>query len=224
MNHCIAPSMLASDFANLQREVEMLNESRADYIHLDIMDGNFVPNISFGLPVVEAIKKHAKKPLDVHLMISHPAQYIEPFYNAGADILNVHYEVSPHLHRSVQKIKSLGMQAGVTINPHTPVQVLSEILANIDLVLIMSVNPGFGGQKFIPNTLRKIESLGELKKITASHAMIEVDGGIDEHNAPQLIEAGAEILVMGSFIFKSKNPPETIQRMKNISSEQTTDL
>ncbi len=210
----IAPSVLASDFANLQKEIEMLNASQADYIHIDIMDGVFVPNISFGIPVTEAIKKHAKKPLDVHLMIVNPDQYLEAFKKAGASIISVHLEACNHLHRTIQVIKDLGCQAGVAINPHTSINLLSDVIADIDLVCVMSVNPGFGGQKFIENTYTKVKQLKELILTKNSKAEIEIDGGVNLKNANKLIEAGADVLVAGSFVFSSENPVLTIQNLK----------
>ena len=211
----IAPSILAADFANLQRDVEMLNGSQAEYIHVDIMDGMFVPNISFGIPVCEAVYRHAKKPLDVHLMIEQPDRYLEAFRKAGASILTVHYEACPHLHRTVQHIRELGASAGVALNPHTPVEVLSEILADVSLVLIMSVNPGFGGQKFIENTYKKIAKLDAIRKKEGYTFKIEVDGGVNTGNAGLLAKAGADILVAGSFVFSSADPVQTIEDLKN---------
>ena len=211
----IAPSILAADFANLQRDVEMLNQSEADYIHVDIMDGMFVPNISFGLPVCEAIKKHAQKPLDVHLMIEQPDRYLEAFRKAGASILTVHYEACPHLHRTIQHIKELGALPGVALNPHTPVEVLSEILNDVSLILIMSVNPGFGGQHFIENTYRKISRLRNMRKEANANFKIEVDGGVNSHNSPLLVNQGADILVAGSFVFGSADPMQTISGLKS---------
>lgn len=215
-NPIIAPSILAADFANLEREVKMINASEADWIHVDIMDGVFVPNISFGLPVVEAIKKHATKPLDVHLMIVHPEKYVEAFFKAGAEIISVHLEACPHLHRNIQQIKSFGIKAGVAINPHTPANALSEIIADIDLVCVMSVNPGFGGQKFIENTYSKIKEIRQLITDKKSKALIEIDGGINLQNASALMQTGADVLVAGNFVFSSGNPQETIQRLKAI--------
>ncbi len=212
----VSPSMLACDFANIQRDCQLINESEADWFHLDIMDGVFVPNISFGIPVMEAIKKHACKPLDVHLMIVQPERYIDAFKNAGADILNVHYEASTHLHRTVESIRQAGMKPAVTLNPHTPVALLEDIIADVDMVLLMSVNPGFGGQKFINNTLHKVEQLKELILRRNSSALIEVDGGVDNHSAPLLVKAGADVLVAGSFVFKSENPKQTIQWLKGL--------
>lgn len=216
MNHLVAPSMLSADFANLQKDIEMVNLSQADWFHLDIMDGMFVPNISFGIPVIEAINKHAQKPLDVHLMIEYPDRYIELFNKAGADILTVHMEASKHLHRTVQKIHTLDMKAGVSLNPHTPINTLEDIIIDVDMVLIMSVNPGFGGQKFIPQSINKIKKLKKLIKETGSTAQIEVDGGVGSSNAKKLVEAGADILVAGSFVFKSEDPLQTIINLKNL--------
>nr|WP_321409361.1 ribulose-phosphate 3-epimerase [uncultured Carboxylicivirga sp.] len=215
MKHLIAPSFLAADFSNLSSEIEMINQSEADWLHLDIMDGVFVPNISFGIPVLESIKDKCQKPMDVHLMIVEPDRYIEAFKNAGANIYNVHYEACTHLHRTVQSIHNAGMKAGVTLNPHTPVALLENIISELDLVLLMSVNPGFGGQKFIENTYNKIEQLKELILKKNSRALIEVDGGVDNSNAQKLINTGADVLVAGSYVFKSKNPVETISLLKN---------
>jgi ribulose-phosphate 3-epimerase len=212
----IAPSILAADFANLQREVELLNSSQADFIHVDIMDGVFVPNISFGLPVTEAIHRHAQKPLDVHLMIVNPDQYLEAFAKSGAAILSVHAEACTHLHRTVQQIHKLGMKAGVAINPHTPVESLSEIIDQIDLVCLMSVNPGFGGQAFIPNTYAKVSRLKDLILQKKSTALVEIDGGVNLDNSPKLIAAGADILVAGSFVFSSSDPLDTISKLKSL--------
>lgn len=216
MSPLIAPSILAADFANLQKEVEMLNGSKADFIHVDIMDGVFVPNISFGIPVTEAIYKHARKPLDVHLMIVNPDHFLESFRRAGAEIISVHYEACSHLHRTIQAIHKLGAKAGVAINPHTPVNFLEEIIADIELVCVMSVNPGFGGQKFIENTYSKVERLKDLILKKASHAMIEIDGGVNLENAPRLLAAGADVLVAGSFVFNSPDPQATISDLKVI--------
>lgn len=212
----IAPSILASDFANLQKEVEMLNASEADFIHVDIMDGVFVPNISFGIPVTEAIAKHAKKPLDVHLMIVDPDRYLEAFRNAGAEIISVHYEACTHLHRTLQGIKQLGAQAGVAINPHTSIDLLEDVIQDIDLVCVMSVNPGFGGQKFIENTYQKVRKLKQLIESKGAKAQIEIDGGVNLQNAPKLIDAGADVLVAGSFVFSSLKPVETIAELKSL--------
>jgi len=215
MSPLIAPSILAADFANLQKEVEMLNSSQADYIHVDIMDGIFVPNISFGIPVTAAIYKHAKKPLDVHLMIVNPDNYLDSFRNAGAENITVHYEACPHLHRTVQAIHSLGAKAGVAINPHTPVDLLGEIIGDIDLVCLMSVNPGFGGQKFIENTYSKVSRLKELILRAGSATKIEIDGGVNLDNASKLLDVGADILVAGSFVFQSSDPVQTIAKLKS---------
>ncbi|MBN3581854.1 ribulose-phosphate 3-epimerase [Algoriphagus aestuarii] len=216
MSPLIAPSILAADFANLQSEVEMLNTSQADFIHVDIMDGVFVPNISFGIPVTQAIKKHAKKPLDVHLMIVEPDRYLEAFRDAGADIISVHYEACPHLHRSLQAIKALGAKAGVAINPHTPIEHLKEVIQDIGLVCMMSVNPGFGGQKFIENTYDKISRLKDLILSKGATTKIEIDGGVNIQNAPKLVTAGADVLVAGSFVFNSPDPVATISELKSI--------
>ncbi|UJP64303.1 ribulose-phosphate 3-epimerase [Mongoliitalea daihaiensis] len=212
----IAPSVLASDFANLQSEIEMLNASACDYIHVDIMDGVFVPNISFGIPVTQAISKHAKKPLDVHLMIVNPDNYLEAFANAGAAVISVHVEACVHLHRSLQAIKALGCKAGVAINPHTPISALEEVIQDIDLVCVMSVNPGFGGQKFIENTYDKVRRLKELINRKNAPTVIEIDGGVNLENAPLLMAAGADVLVAGSFVFNSSNPIETIKQLKSL--------
>ncbi|MGC1633295.1 MAG: ribulose-phosphate 3-epimerase [Gelidibacter sp.] len=217
MSHLIAPSILSGDFANLGKDIEMLNNSNADWIHVDIMDGVFVPNISFGCPVIKAIKKLAKKPLDVHLMIIKPERYIQRFKEAGADNLIVHFEACPHLHRTIQSIKQEGMRAGVALNPHTAVNNLEAIIQDIDHLMIMSVNPGFGGQKFIAQTYQKIELARNLIVKTGAHTKIEVDGGVNLTNAPKLIAAGAHIMVAGSFIFGSANPIETICALKEIS-------
>lgn len=211
----IAPSILSADFANLQRDIEMINQSEADWFHVDVMDGVFVPNISFGFPVISAIKKHATKPLDVHLMIVQPERYIQQFKDAGADILSVHVEASTHLHRTIQQIKLAGMQAGVAINPHTPIETLSDIIADIDLVCMMSVNPGFGGQKFIEHTYKKITLLKEMILKSNSKAKIEIDGGVDLNNASILSKAGADVLVAGNSVFSNQNPIEAIQQLKN---------
>jgi len=217
MTPVIAPSILASDFANLQKEVEMINTSQADWIHVDIMDGVFVPNISMGLPVVEAVKRHAKKPLDVHLMIVQPEKYVEAFHKAGADTISVHIEACPHLHRNIQQIKALGCKAGVAVNPHTPVSSLYDLIQDIDMVCLMSVNPGFGGQKFIERTYDKIKELKALIKSRQSKTLIEIDGGVNQQNAKLLMDAGADVLVTGNFVFSSSNPKEVIQRLKEIN-------
>jgi ribulose-phosphate 3-epimerase len=216
MDHLIAPSLLSADFGNISGEIEMLNRSRADWIHLDIMDGNFVPNISFGFPVIEHIKKLTLLPLDVHLMIAQPERYIERFRASGADILTVHFEACTHLHRTIQKIKSEGMKAGVSLNPHTPVSLLEDIICDTDMVLIMSVNPGFGGQKFIENTYWKIRHLKKLIVEKQSDALIEVDGGVDLSNAGKLIDAGANVLVAGYSVFASADPLKIIEELKKI--------
>lgn len=214
MKKLIAPSLLSADFLNLGNDIEMVNHSEADWFHCDIMDGRFVPNISFGIPVVQAIKKMAQKPLDVHLMIVEPEKYFEAFAKAGADIITFHYEASTHIHRSVQQIKSLGLKAGVVLNPHTPVSVLEDILCDLDLVLLMSVNPGFGGQKFIERTYEKIKKLRSMIEEQKASALIEVDGGVNTENAPLLFEAGADVLVAGNAVFKSENPSKTISQLK----------
>jgi ribulose-phosphate 3-epimerase len=216
MSHLIAPSVLAADFANIQRDFEMINESDADWFHIDVMDGVFVPNISFGMPVIAAMKKHAKKPMDVHLMIVNPDQYIKTFKEVGADILTVHYEACRHLHRTLQAIKAEGMQAGVALNPHTPVHLLEDIIADIDLVCIMSVNPGFGGQSFIENTYDKVKQLKALIIEKNASTKIEIDGGVTLYNAKKLIDAGADVLVAGSSVFKSNNPKQTITELKSV--------
>lgn len=212
----IAPSLLASDFLNLEAECKMLNESMADWYHLDVMDGRFVPNISFGPMLVEFFRKATTKVCDVHLMIEEPGNYAEAFKKAGADILSVHIEACPHLHRNIQQIKSLGMQAGVAVNPHTPVETLKDILADIDLVCLMSVNPGFGGQSFIPHTLHKIKQLREMIDERSLKVKIEVDGGVTLENAKSIIDAGADVLVAGNTVFKSADPIATIAALKNI--------
>ena len=216
MSHLIAPSILSADFANLQRDVEMINNSSADWFHIDIMDGAFVPNISFGFPVLKAIQKHAKKPLDVHLMIEDPDRYIQLFKESGADVLTVHLEACTHLHRTIQNIKASGMKAGVALNPHTTIHGLEDIIADVDLVCIMSVNPGFGGQKFIENTFAKVISLKKLIEDKFSKALIEIDGGVDLHNYQKLLTCGADVLVAGNTVFGSKDPVETIKQLKSI--------
>ena len=216
MSHLIAPSLLASDFANLQSECEMINNSQADWYHLDVMDGVFVPNISFGIPVIDFMNKHAKKPLDVHLMIVKPERYITQFKNVGANVLTVHIEASTHLHRTLQAIKLEGMQSGVALNPHTPVEQLEPTLEETDLVCLMSVNPGFGGQKFIEGTYRKVEKLRSMIDKAGLATKIEIDGGVNSVNARKLIDCGADVLVAGSFVFKAENPTQTIADLKNI--------
>lgn len=214
-NTLLAPSLLAADFANLQRDIEMINTSDADWFHIDIMDGVFVPNISFGMPVLEAITKHAKKTIDVHLMIVDPDRYINTFKELGSDILTVHYEACTHLHRTLQAIKAAGMKAGVALNPHTPISLLEDVINDIDMVCLMSVNPGFGGQSFIENTYSKIVQLKALIEKKGATTLIEIDGGVTNKNAKQLVEAGADVLVAGNFVFKSSNPIQTIRDLKN---------
>ncbi|MBL7941476.1 MAG: ribulose-phosphate 3-epimerase [Flavobacteriales bacterium] len=214
MSVIIAPSVLSADFANLGRDIEMINNSQADWFHVDVMDGVFVPNISFGMPVLKALKKHAKKPLDVHLMIVQPERYIRDFKEAGADILTVHYEASTHLHRTLQEIKNHGMKAGVAINPHTPVSVLENVIGDLDLILIMSVNPGFGGQKFIEQSYAKIRQAAALVKQANASCIIEVDGGVGMGNASDLQSAGAQALVAGNFVFSHADPTQAISELK----------
>ena len=216
MKTIIAPSILAADFANLKRDIEMINNSNADWFHIDIMDGVFVPNISFGMPVLEAICKHAKKTIDVHLMIVDPDRYITTFANIGANILTVHYEACTHLHRTIQAIKAAGMQAGVALNPHTNIDLLEDVINDIDMVCLMSVNPGFGGQSFIENTYAKTEKLKALINRKNAKTIIQIDGGVTNKNAKQLIDSGADVLVAGSFVFKSENPMQTIADLKGV--------
>jgi ribulose-phosphate 3-epimerase len=216
-NTLIAPSVLAADFANLQRDIEMINNSQADWFHIDIMDGVFVPNISFGMPVLEAITKHAKKTIDVHLMIVDPDRYIKTFAQLGTNILTVHYEACTHLHRTLQAIKAEGMKAGVALNPHTNVNLLEDVINNIDMVCLMSVNPGFGGQSFIENTYSKIEKLKEIINRNNATTLIEIDGGVTDKNAVQLVNAGADVLVAGNFVFKAANPTQTIADLKKLT-------
>jgi ribulose-phosphate 3-epimerase len=211
----VAPSVLAADFANLQKEIEMINQSQADWIHIDIMDGMFVPNISFGMPVLEAIQRHARKPLDVHLMIEKPERYLETFKHLGASHLTVHYEACTHLHRTIQQIKELDCKVGVALNPHTPIHLLEEVIDLVDIVLVMSVNPGFGGQKLIPSIFDKVAKLRKMIDEKSLKTLIEMDGGVNESNFKSLFEAGADVLVAGNFVFSSENPLETIERVKN---------
>lgn len=217
--HLLAPSLLAADFTRLNDEIRMVNESEADWLHLDVMDGRFVPNITFGMFIVEAISKLSAKPLDVHLMIVEPEKYIESFRTAGAEVITVHFEACPHLHRTLQQIKATGARAGVAINPHTPVEMLRDLIEDIDLVCLMSVNPGFGGQQFIYQSIPKVRRLKELIAVHNTATLIEVDGGVGLQNAEKLLQAGADVLVAGSSIFKSDDPLQTIHRMKDIGGE-----
>lgn len=216
MPHLIAPSVLSADFANLQRDIEMINSSAADWFHVDVMDGVFVPNISFGFPVIEAIRRFAEKPLDVHLMIVNPDQYIERFAAVGAAVITVHYEACTHLHRTVQAIHAAGCKAGVALNPHTPVSLLADILGDLDMVLVMSVNPGFGGQQFIPNSLNKIAALRQMAALVNPELLIEVDGGVGVHNTAALLQAGANVLVAGNAIFAAASPLAMISELKQM--------
>ena len=214
----IAPSMLAADFANLEHDIQMVNQSEADWFHMDIMDGVFVPNISFGMPVLKAMAQHTQKPLDVHLMIVDPDRYIDTFASLGASVLTVHAEACTHLHRTVQGIKDAGMKAGVALNPHTPIHMLEDIIGDIDLVCIMSVNPGFGGQKFIQNTYDKVRKLRTLINDKNATTLIEIDGGVNATNASKLVEAGADVLVAGSFVFSAENPTDTIKNLREVAN------
>ena len=217
MKHLVAPSILSADFANLADDIKLIDQSDADWVHVDVMDGRFVPNISFGFPVIKAVRPYTNKPFDVHLMIEDPDQYFKEFKDAGADILTIHYEASTHLHRSIQAIKGMGMKAGVSLNPHTPVPLLKDVISDLDLVLIMSVNPGYGGQSFIENTYNKIHELRQLIHDTGSSALIEVDGGIGPKNAGKVLRAGANVLVAGSSIFKTDDPRQAISTLKHIN-------
>lgn len=219
MKPIISPSLLSADFTNLQRDVEMLNRSEADWLHMDVMDGVFVPNISFGFPVLEAVSKISKKPLDVHLMIVKPERYVAQTAKCGAMMMTVHYEACTHLHRTVQEIHAAGMKAGVSLNPSTPVSVLEDIIGDVELVLLMSVNPGFGGQKFIENTIQKVQRLRQLIQQSGSHALIEVDGGVQADTAPRLVQAGTDALVSGSYIFKASDPIAVIRSLKELDTE-----
>lgn len=216
MKTLVSPSLLAADFLNLKDEIEMINNSQADWLHMDIMDGVFVPNISFGFPILEAVSKVCKKPLDVHFMIVHPEQYIEQTAKLGAMMMNVHYETCTHLHRTIQQIHAAGMKAGVTLNPSTPVSMLEDIIYDVDMVLLMSVNPGFGGQKFIENTIRKVKRLRKMIDDAGTHTLIEIDGGVQGETAPRLVKAGADVLVSGSYVFKSADPHATIEALKKL--------
>ena len=218
MNKLIAPSVLAADFGNLQRDIEMINKSDADWFHIDIMDGVFVPNISYGMPVLKTISEHARKPIDVHLMIVQPERYIKEFAALGADYLSVHYEASTHLHRTLQAIKTEGMKAGVAINPHTSVDLLEDVIGEIDLVCMMSVNPGFGGQSFIQNTFKKVKRLREIIKANNASTLIEVDGGVTNKNVAELVKAGADVLVAGSYIFQAQDQLQTTKDLKALAN------
>ncbi len=220
MKHIVAPSLLAADFARLAEEIQMVNESQADWLHLDVMDGRFVPNITFGMFIIEAVKRLSAKPLDVHLMIVEPEKYLAEFRQAGAEVITVHYEACPHLHRTVQQIKELGAKAGVAINPHTPAHALEDILEDLDLICVMSVNPGFGGQKFIYNTLPKVRRLKAMLEERNATALIEIDGGVGLQNAEAILQAGADVLVAGSSVFKATNPIDTIRRLKEIGKPE----
>ncbi len=212
----LSPSLLAADFANLTKDIDMLNRSEADWLHLDVMDGVFVPNISFGFPVLQAVAKICKKPLDVHLMIVDPGKFTQQVKALGAYMMNVHYEACPHLHRTIQQIHDAGMKAGVTLNPHTPVNVLEDIIQDVDMVLLMTVNPGFGGQKFIEHSIQKVKKLKQLIQSTESHALIQVDGGVNHDTAPRLVAAGVDVLVAGSYVFGAENPEERIKELKGL--------
>ncbi|HMG15765.1 MAG TPA: ribulose-phosphate 3-epimerase [Saprospiraceae bacterium] len=222
MNHLIAPSVLSADFRYLARDLEMINNSKADWFHVDVMDGRFVPNISFGMFIIDFIKRVATKPLDVHLMMVEPEKYIEEFRKAGADIITVHFEACPHLHRTIQQIKQSGAKAGVALNPHTPVEMLTDIIKDLDLVLIMSVNPGFGGQSFIPNTINKIKRCKSMIIEKGSSALIEVDGGVGPNNIAEIVKAGADVLVAGNAVFKTEDPTATILELKNLEHKTLT--